>query len=432
MPIVVNRPKTTIHLDSVGEVSLRSVTLGATERFFEIAAKSSSNDKEFVQDILFCLLLAPRITKEEFDQIPDDDLKKLAQAFIASETYTLRDYTNTGDIFADLRKAVTKSIEEEVRRIQESFRAFNKRMEEYSKNVFNSIGRNAFKALIPNNISEMNRVLSSALDSVAKVNFQPVQALLAENKQALEAFSQYWQNYFILNEKITTNMFAALAPQNFLPQKDLTKEIREAMQVSVKNQIIFTEHMREINSYPEEQKVVLYKKAEIRSFSIGELEAILQKIKKSVEIHSQLMFWEARKERRLAKNLERIAQGHIMGLLYMGLPNKLVFSCQQPNSGSGIIDILITFCNELGEVQKVILELKVFGKGHLLQDGIEQTAQYMENEDTEHSYRIIFNATDGELGTQSRLASNGKTVKDIVININLPNPSVLDKKKYIQ
>ena len=143
------------------------------------------------------------------------------------------------------------------------------------------------------------------------------------------------------------------------------------------------------------------------------------------------MFWETRKKGKLAKNLERIAQGHVMGLLYMGLPNKLVFSFQQLNSGSGIIDILVTFCNEFGELQKVILELKVFEQGHLLQDGIEQTAQYMENEETEHSYRVIFNATGGELEIQSRLARNGKTVKDIVININLPNPSVLDKKKHI-
>src|SRR5262249_15456735 len=100
---------------------------------------------------------------------------------------------------------------------------------------------------------------------------------------------------------------------------------------------------------------------------------------------------------------------------------------QQPASGSGIIDILVIFSDEYGNLKKALLELKVFEEGHQLNDGIEQTAQYMINEETEHGYRVIFNATKRKLEEQEKATKAGKTIKDIVININLPNPSSLDK-----
>ncbi|HEY1247412.1 MAG TPA: hypothetical protein VGE97_00350 [Nitrososphaera sp.] len=70
--------------------------------------------------------------------------------------------------------------------------------------------------------------------------------------------------------------------------------------------------------------------------------------------------------------------------------------------------------------------MKVFDKNAKLNDGIEQLARYMEHEEAEDGYRIIFNATTGEFEERNRTASNGKIIKDFIININLPNPSTLD------
>jgi hypothetical protein len=268
------------------------------------------------------------------------------------------------------------------------------------------------------------------LDIAAQVDFQHLPALTADTKKAVEQFSAYWKDYYALNEIITSNVFATLAAQDLYPQRDFVKELQEASHLSIQNERVFTQHVREISSYPEKQRDELYKHAEFRFFSIDEFEKLLQKIKKIVERRSQLIFWKARTDDKLAENPERIAQGFMMGLLEMGLPNKLVLAFQQLGSGSGIIDILLTFSNEYGELQKVILELKVFGRDHLLTDGIEQTAKYMENEETEHGYRVIFNARKDELESQYRSATNGKTLKDIIININLPNPSSLDKKNH--
>jgi hypothetical protein len=142
------------------------------------------------------------------------------------------------------------------------------------------------------------------------------------------------------------------------------------------------------------------------------------------------MFWEKRgqgKEKgKLRAQPENIAQELMMSLFDIALPNQKVVAFQQLRSGAGIIDILLIFPNEYGELEKVILELKVFEDGHKLQDGIEQLAHYMEREETKDGYRVIFSATTGELEEQNRSARNGKMIKDFMININLPNPSSLD------
>src|SRR5712672_1118927 len=112
MPIVYGA-KIKVHLDSIGEVSLRSLTLGSTEIFFELVEKADIADKEFVQDILFQQLVIPEMSKEEFEKIADEDLIKIAKAFIETEKYTFKDYIDTGNIFLDFRKSIAISVEEE-------------------------------------------------------------------------------------------------------------------------------------------------------------------------------------------------------------------------------------------------------------------------------------------------------------------------------
>ena len=425
MPVIL-RPKTKVSIDSIGEVSLYSLTLGLTEHFFITVARSEITDKEFVQDILFHLLFSPKMSREEFEAIADDDLIKIAKAFIEAEAYTFKEYTDTGNIYLDFRKTITELVKEEERKLHIQFARITEQMTETLKGTaLSNLGFNALtSSIIPQPINELKNMVALA----AKVDFKLLQVAIGDNKKALEMFNSYWKDYLALNDKITANVFATFAAQNLHSQQNLAKELQEALQLSIKNERTFVSHIQEINSYPKEQKSILHKKAGIKFFSIEEFEEILLKIKQSVEIHSQLMFWDARTENIISGNLERIAQGHMMGLLYMGLPTKVALGFQQLRSGSGIIDILIIFSNEHGEQQKIILELKVFDEGHSLNDGIKQLGKYMENEETEHGYRVIFNATLGELEMQQSLATNGKTVKNFVININLPNPSLLDKK----
>jgi hypothetical protein len=77
-----------------------------------------------------------------------------------------------------------------------------------------------------------------------------------------------------------------------------------------------------------------------------------------------------------------------MGLLDVSLPETLVIVDQQTRAGAGIIDIILTFHNG-HELERIILELKVFEEGHPLNDGIEQTFSYMETKKTNKGLLIV-------------------------------------------
>lgn len=419
-----------ISLDSVGQVSVRELTVGDTNYLAEVVAKKGISDKAFVQAILLHQVVTSTNAQEEFNRISDEDLLKVARAFLEAEKDTFTDYTaETEMTFASFRKVVTDWIAEEEKRVLK-FMGVSK---EYLERLANTVARidipkidvRVLRLWKRGGFPETLQSLNGVLENLARVDLPQLQYGI----YITEPVRAYWKDFYALNEKITSSVFAILAAQTLFPQRSFASELREVSQLSIKNEQVFAERIQEVRGYPEQHRDELYRQAGIQIFSVEEFEALLQKIKKIIERYSQLIFWDSRTRSRPAKNLERIAQGHMMGLIEMGLPHKTVIGFQQLRSGSGIIDILLVFANEYGEQQKIILELKVFKEGHLLSDGIEQTAQYMENEETENGYRVIFNAKKEELEVRDGPANNKKVVKDIVININLPPPSSLDKKK---
>jgi len=425
-----DQPEIIVQLDSVGEIRLRILLAGDTQYLFDTVARKNLTDKEFVQAILFHQLTPPKITEEAFGEIPGEDLKKLAAVFIENEEYTFKEYIDTGDIFADFRRPITQYVEEEEKRFRAMYGPTIKQAEQLARDLNRSGVLAALRSIDMRILVTTAKGLTTSLDTLGILHIQSLSGVLAGNIQATSLYNQYWRNYYTINARILEDVVTTFSAYLFSPQKDLERAILEVSRLSIKNERIFTGNIRQINTHPKEQRGVLYKKAGISFFSVHDFETTLQNIKKAVERNSQRMFWEKRtkgKEKgKLRGQPENIAQELMMLLLDMELPNRKVVAFQQLRSGAGIVDILLIFPNEYGELEKIILELKVFEDGHRLNDGIEQLAQYMEREETEDGYRVIFNATTGKLEKQNRSASNGKAIKDVIININLPNPSSLD------
>ncbi|HEY1247411.1 MAG TPA: hypothetical protein VGE97_00345 [Nitrososphaera sp.] len=342
-----------VPLDSLGEVSLRMLVAGDMQHLFDTVARENLTDKEFVMAILSHQLSDSYITKAAFVGIPNDALKKLAIAFIENEEYIFREYKDTEDVFVDFRRLIAHYVEKEKKLFYAAYGSSIEQAEKLIETINSSGILMVLQSFDLSVFSEVSSHMNTVLAGIEKITSQTIQGVLAGNIQTITRFSEFWQEYYTINAEIANSISVAISAQMLSTQRIFTQVLLDASSLSIKSETIFVENVKEINTYPTKQKEVLYKEADILFFSVNDLEVILREIKGTVERDSQGMFWDNRAEEKLRKRPESIAQGLMMSLLYAMLPNRKVMAFQQSRSGSGFIDIILTFANTYGDLEKL-------------------------------------------------------------------------------
>jgi hypothetical protein len=247
-----------VSLDSVGEIGMRVLLAGDMQYLFDTVARKNLTNKAFVQAILFHQLTTPRIATEALRKIPDEDLKKLAAMFIEHEEYTFQEYIDTGDIFADFRKPITEYVEEEERRFREKYGSVIKQTEKLVEDFNRSGIITALRAIDTNVLATTVRELTTSLDTLGSLHLPPLSGVLAGNIQAIRQYHHYWRTYYTINARVLEDIAVTVSASLFSPQKDLQRAILGTTGLSVKNEQIFTANIRQLNTYPKEQRDVLY------------------------------------------------------------------------------------------------------------------------------------------------------------------------------
>jgi hypothetical protein len=453
--LTVSKFNTKVSVKSIGEVDLKFISLDDIITINNIVKEKEIGDKEKTVKILYNQLLSPKTSYEEFLLLPEEDLITIATEFIKKEKSAFECYCDNGNFYADFNLAFKKMFERQGEEIKKTLESINGTLQSFSASIASialpDYGSIAGVFKVETGIAETMRMFSEHMASVVipdhggianvlKAKMEGVAETMEGVKSSLaimaninlkpmiefapNTLNSFWNDYLSLNGKINTNMFSLITSKELFPNIDYTKELLASSQIMRQNSEVFAHRITELEIYPPTAKSYIYRKVGITR---DEIENQLLRIKASIENNSFLIFWKSKEKGKLYPNPERIAQGHVMGLLDVSLPEKLVIVDQQIKAGAGIIDIILTFHNGHG-LERIILELKVFEEGHPLNDGIEQTFSYMETKRTDKGFRMIFDASKSGIVANPQQRGN-KILQDIIININPVTPSSLFRIK---
>jgi len=127
IPLVLSElyKKTTIRIDSLGECELRHLRYDdqnfATQLLLEVI-----DAKQYTERVLHRQLDVPEISYEQFAEISDDDLRRIARAFIANNQLTFQYFTETKNrrFFDNFRNAISAHSVEFGKQLQQMMKSF--------------------------------------------------------------------------------------------------------------------------------------------------------------------------------------------------------------------------------------------------------------------------------------------------------------------
>lgn len=157
---------TKVTIDTLGDVELKYVSFGDMIAFEKLMQESIS-DRDFTGKVLFNQIVTPAVEFDSVQNLPDEQLEKLARAFIDFEHHNFELLENTGDFYKDFKRALVAKREQEnaeLRKVVEPIlKETQKQLASFSRAYASVIAQTAYQA------SYIRDALSSVTEIVMKV-----------------------------------------------------------------------------------------------------------------------------------------------------------------------------------------------------------------------------------------------------------------------
>ena len=204
-----------------GEIELKYISVSDLTFFLELLDKVK-DDKEFVSQVLYHQLLTPKVSFEEFNKIPDDELIEIARDFVKYEQHTFqyfKETTNT-EFFTNFRKAIKTYHQKQIERLQTALEpmieSIRRVFESFNKQYAGIIKQTTFIAerirAISRITEQFKKYQQHILESLRPVieQYQLTARLLSEtlvpqinfwqkwaerNKTIFDSYARFWQNF---------------------------------------------------------------------------------------------------------------------------------------------------------------------------------------------------------------------------------------------
>ena len=204
-----------------GEIELKYISVSDLTFFLELLDKVK-DDKEFVSQVLYHQLITPKVSFEEFNKIPDDELIEIARDFVKYEQHTFqyfKETTNT-EFFTNFRKAIKTYHQKQIERLQTALEpmieSIRRVFESFNKQYAGIIKQTTFIAerirAISRITEQFKKYQQHILESLRPVieQYQLTARLLSEtlvpqinfwqkwaerNKTIFDSYARFWQNF---------------------------------------------------------------------------------------------------------------------------------------------------------------------------------------------------------------------------------------------
>lgn len=201
--------KTTI--PSLGEVELKYLSYGDTLEIFKILEEKNS-DRNFVAKVLMRQLIKPKGTNlATIKGLADEELMKLAKAFVKTEGYTFKHFKQTGSYYKDFRQALRvdykkqaeefrKTYEPAIQSARKELLAFSNR---YAPILRQALNRTSYIQKSLEDATSMARHFQNAqlrLEA-ARPRIDQLQEVVKTINQSLRPQIEYWQRWVEQNRK---------------------------------------------------------------------------------------------------------------------------------------------------------------------------------------------------------------------------------------
>jgi len=181
--------------------------------FVEEKIARIKGDREFTCKLLHHQINTPPIPFDKFEKTPDEELREIARSFINQEKDTFKYFVETSgqEFYGNFRKAIQKHLEEQHKRIQESFAPVKGILENFAKSYSGIIGQlqSSISPLsrLVRETSQLNRLFRDAQFSFSlfesmKPVIQQYQSAASIIEKALKPQINFWQEWTHKNRKL--------------------------------------------------------------------------------------------------------------------------------------------------------------------------------------------------------------------------------------
>jgi hypothetical protein len=171
---------------------------------------------------------------------------------------------------------------------------------------------------------------------------------------------------------------------------------------------------------------LLTQSARSRTTGSQHFDALLREYRKAIRANGVHEFWVSRRQGKLRSRLESLAQHSLYMFLYSPVMERNGFVLREVRSGTGFVDILAVF----GRSRQYLVELKILRSGTA--SGLKQLAEYLGLQSLTEGWLVILDARKprNRLHLQDEtVVVDDRTVRRLVIDINPPAPSSLDRAR---
>lgn len=197
---------TIVKLESLGEVHLKFLSLDDMKTINKLLDSKGLTDKDFTKTVIYNQIIKPQLDLLEIENIKDNDLILLTQAFINKDKHTFEYLIHTDNLFKDFRLALItykkKLSEKIISEIAPGFKIAQKTFSSFNAQ-YSSIISNPLK--IPFDLANSMKAISSLSTPflITEHNMQKIiQPLITQTSYAVkileESFKpqiEFWQNW---------------------------------------------------------------------------------------------------------------------------------------------------------------------------------------------------------------------------------------------
>jgi len=155
-----------------------------------------------------------------------------------------------------------------------------------------------------------------------------------------------------------------------------------------------------------------------------QFDALIREFRKAIELNGVQEFWESRRKQQLRQRPESLAQVALSIFLHAPVKARNGLVLREVGSGTGYVDVLAMF----GRSRLYMVELKILRSSRI--GGFRQLARYLELHSLAEGWLLLFDTRPWRRRTlvsdHDRII-DGKVVNVVVIDINPPPPSSLDR-----
>jgi hypothetical protein len=190
-----SKGNTKVNITSLGKVEFKYVSIGDLINFLKYSDEGGS-DRDYVVKVLKNQLMSSEFQASGLDKIGDDELKKIASAFIKNESSTFKYIEYTDNLFSDFKKAIPLGFKKDI----ESFANLNSEMISSIQNIAKSFTENRVKLF---SIAESMQSVFKQASEIHK-NLFPVLNIGKTISEAISSSTKWFEN--IEKAGLTPNM----------------------------------------------------------------------------------------------------------------------------------------------------------------------------------------------------------------------------------